>query len=91
MNFMKMNRVNKSEGYQYMKVHFNIPWYYKLLTIIGCCMMSLGLAELYLRFLPDSVWKFTPFVCILVGVFLIIPQHFMALMEILKYRPKNDK
>ena len=43
-----------------MKVHFNIPWYYKLLTIIGCCLMSLGLAELYLRFLPD--WVYNDFV-----------------------------
>lgn len=73
-----------------MKVIFNIPWYYKLLTTIGCILMMAGILELYLKFLPNSLWKYTPFACIVLGVFMIIPQHFLSLMEILKYRPKND-
>jgi hypothetical protein len=73
-----------------MKVIVKIPWYYRLMTVIGCILMLLGILELYLKFLPESVWKYTPFVCIVLGVFLITPQHFLALMEILKYRPKND-
>lgn len=73
-----------------MKVHFNIPWYYNLLTVVGCCLMIFGLAELYMKFLPEDVWRYTPLVCIVLGVFFIIPQHFLSLMEILKYRPKND-
>lgn len=73
-----------------MKVIIKVPLFFRILNIIGCFLMLFGLVELYSHFLPDTIWRPLPLVCIVVGVILIIPQHFVALMEILKYRPKND-
>lgn len=73
-----------------MKVIIKVPLYIRILNIIGCLLMLFGLVEVYSHFLPETVWRYTPIVCIVVGVILIIPQHFIALMEILKYRPRND-
>ncbi len=74
-----------------MKVIIRLPWYVKALNILGCILMLTGLLELYFRFMPDSWWRYTAFTCIILGVILIIPQHFLSLMEILKYRPRNDR
>ena len=74
----------------FMKVIIRIPWYFRLLNAIGCLLMLFGILEMYFRFLPEDAWRYTPIVCIVVGVFLIIPQHFLSLLEILKYRPRND-
>ncbi len=74
-----------------MKVIIKTPWYFKLMTVIGCLLMLFGIVEVYCKFLPETAWRYIPLTCIILGVFLIIPQHFIALMEILKYRPKNDK
>lgn len=73
-----------------MKIVFRIPKFFIFLTFVGCFLMTFGLLEVYFKFLPEYVWKYTPLVCIVLGLFLIIPHHFLALIEILKYRPKND-
>ena len=73
-----------------MKVNVRIPWYFRAMNVLGCILMLFGILEMYMKFLPESAWRYTPMVCIVAGVLLIIPQHFVGLAEILKYRPKND-
>lgn len=73
-----------------MKVIIKSPWYFKVLNVLGCLLMLFGILEMYYKFLPADVWKYTPIACIIGGVIGIIPHHFVSLWEILKYRPKSD-